>query len=224
MSEPVRSRPLSGATPSPSRPVPRPSSGATGELSKGERTRLDILHKALQMSTTVGLEGLSIGSVAKAVGMSKSGLFAHFDSKEDLQMQVLDTGVGHWIRKVAAPAMKEPRGEPRVRAIFDAWLQWERATFLPGGCPFIAAAVELDSRPGPLRDHLKKIQLDALDALATSARLAVGEDHFRADLDLQQFAHDFYSIILGYHHFTRLLDDERAGDRACQAFEELLAR
>lgn len=190
---------------------------------KGEETRAQILDGALALATTVGLEGLSIGSVAKEVGMSKSGLFAHFESKEDLQLQVLRTAVDRWIRQVMTPALTQPRGEPRVRAMFANWLDWAESGH-DGGCPFIAAAAELDDRPGPLRDYLVATQRDALAGLATAARIAVDEAHFRADLDLDQFAHDFYSIVLAYHHFHRLLDDPRAADRARESFEALLER
>ncbi|MEO1084500.1 MAG: helix-turn-helix domain-containing protein [Acidobacteriota bacterium] len=183
-----------------------------------------ILRRALAMMSSVGLHGLSIGEVAKAAGMSKSGIFAHFDSKEDLQLQVLQTAVDGFIGKVVMPALRETRGEPRVRALFENWLDWFEARSIPGGCPFIGAAAELDDRPGPLRDFLVSNQKDALSAMVTASRIAVGEGHFRDDLDVEQFAHDVYSILLAYHHFSRLLDDPRAADRARRAFEDLLAR
>ena len=99
------------------------------------------------MATQTGLEGLSMGSLAKEVKLSKSGLFSHFQSKEQLQLDVLETAVGRFIATVVAPALRERRGEPRVRALFDRWLDWEDASFLPGGCPFVALASELDDRP-----------------------------------------------------------------------------
>ncbi|MEO1370063.1 MAG: hypothetical protein AAFX50_23015, partial [Acidobacteriota bacterium] len=126
--------------------------------------------------------------------------------------------------EVVMPALRETRGEPRVRAIFDNWLDWFEARSLPGGCPFIGAAAELDDRPGPLRDFLVSNQKDALSAMVTATRIAVQEGHFRNELDVEQFAHDVYSILLAYHHFSRLLDDPRAADRARKAFEELLNR
>lgn len=183
-----------------------------------------ILRRALAMMSRVGLHGLSIGEVAKAAGLSKSGLFAHFDSKEDLQLQVLQTAVDRFIGKVVMPALRETRGEPRVRALFENWLHWFEARSLPGGCPFIGAAAELDDRPGPLRDFLVSNQKDALSAMVTASRIAVQEGHFRDALDVEQFAHDVYSILLAYHHFSRLLEDPHAADRARRAFEELLDR
>jgi AcrR family transcriptional regulator len=193
-------------------------------MNKGEQTRETILDTALAEASTFGLDGISIGGLAKKVELSKSGLFAHFDSKEDLQLQVLRTARERFVESVLAPALTEPRGEPRVRALFKNWLAWSRSSFLPGGCVFIATANELDDRPGPLRDYLVQSQRDWLDALATAARIAVEEGHFRADLDLRQFAYDFYSVILAYHHFGRLLRDPHTGERCRTAFEGLLER
>ena len=199
-----------------------PASSGAARTSKGEETRALILRRALAMSSKIGLHGLSIGEVAKAAGMSKSGIFAHFDSKEDLQLQVLETAVERFIGEVVMPALRQPRGEPRVRALFDNWLDWFEERSLPGGCPFFGAAAELDDRPGPLRDFLVSNQRDALSAMVTAARIAVQEGHFSGDVDVEQFSHDVYSTLLAYHHFSRLLDDPKAADRARTAFEALL--
>lgn len=188
---------------------------------KGEETRRNILRQSLSMASQLGLEGLSIGSVAKEVGMSKSGLFAHFESKEDLQLQVLETGVEYFIRDVVSPAMKEPRGEPRVRALFENWMVWSRA--LPGGCPFIAAAAEVDDRPGPVREYLASSQKDWLAGLANACRIAMEEGHFRPDLDPSQFAYRMNGMLLAHHHSARLLRDPEAEERARASFDELLA-
>ena len=193
-------------------------------MAKGATTRGLILDRAVALASTLGLEGLSIGCIAKEVGMSKSGLFAHFRSKEEMQTQVLQTAVDRFIDTVVAPALRQPRGEPRVRAIFDQWLAWAEASWLPGGCLFIASAIELDDRPGPLREFLVSAQRDWLDALANTARIAVEEGHFRADLDTAQFAYELYSIALSYHHFQRLMRDPKAHDRAASAFEDLLRK
>jgi len=191
-------------------------------VSKGEETREVIVDTALAMASRVGLEALSIGNLAHEVGMSKSGLYAHFDAKEGLQLEVLRRAVERFIETVITPALRQPRGEPRIRALFENWVTWEGADFLPGGCIFIATANELDDRPGVLRDHLVSAQRDWLGALATAARIAVNEGHFRPDLDAEQFAYDLYSIILAYHHFHRLLRDPGAEQRARRAFEELM--
>ncbi|HEX6201027.1 MAG TPA: TetR/AcrR family transcriptional regulator [Thermoanaerobaculia bacterium] len=192
-------------------------------MTKGEETRAAILERAFASASQVGLEGLTIGSLADEVGLSKSGLFAHFDSKEALQLQVLETAAERFVETVVAPALKEPRGEPRVRALFQHWMEWETAKFQPGGCIFIATAHELDDRPGPVRERLVALQRDWLEALATAAKIAIEEGHFRPGLDIRQFASDLYAVILAYHHFSRLLRDPAAEGRARSSFESLLA-
>jgi AcrR family transcriptional regulator len=191
-------------------------------MSKGGHTREVILDTALASASRVGLAALSIGELAREVGMSKSGLFAHFDSKENLQLEVLKVATAHYIDVVVAPALRQPRGERRVRALFENWFDWSCKSDLPGGCLFIAAASELDDQPGPLRDYLAASQRDWLGVLAQAARIAVEEGHFRQDLDSEQFAFDLYSIILAYHHFNRLLRLPNARERAWRAFEQLV--
>ncbi len=191
-------------------------------MNKGLETRNTILNKALALASASGLEGLSIGALAKEVGLSKSGLFGHFDSKQNLQLQVIEAAVELFIARVIAPSLREPRGVSRLRALFENWLMWERDPALPGGCLFISAANELDDRPGPVRDLLVAYQRDWIEVLAGAATIAVAEGELRADLDSEQFAYDFYSIALAYHHFSRLLRDRGALDRARRAFEHLL--
>lgn len=190
-------------------------------MSKGEATRERILDRAVLLAATVGLEGLSLGDLAKATSMSKSGLFAHFDSKEDLQLHVLETARGHFVESVVAPAIREPRGEPRVRALFENWLTWEE-TRTPGGCPFVAAAHELDDRPGLLRDALFGAQSEWVATIATAAGIAVDEGHFSAELDVEQFAYEMYALFLGFHFYHRLLRDPASANRARASFERLL--
>jgi AcrR family transcriptional regulator len=191
-------------------------------MGKGDETRERILRRALAMVSKEGLDGLSIGHLANEVGMSKSGLFAHFGSKEELQLGVLDTAVETFFSSVIAPALRAPRGIPRLEDFFDRWVTWERSPELPGGCPFIAMAHELDDHPGALRDRLVAYQRDWIDALATAARIAVDEEQFQSDLDTAQFAYDFYSIILSYHYFSRLMRDANAENQARTAFRRLL--
>jgi len=191
-------------------------------MSKGDDTRSAILGEAVAEASRVGLEGLSIGGLARQVGMSKSGLFAHFESKEALQLQVLEASVERFVETVVTPALKAPRGVPRIRALFERWLQWEEDPSMPGGCIFMQLANELDARPGPLRDRLVASQADWIGALSTAAGIAVEEGHFRADLDRRQFAYDLYSLMLAYHHFHRLLRDPEAEERARRSFAALL--
>jgi len=190
-------------------------------MSKGEETRLAILDRAVRLASEVGLTGISIGKLAEALGMSKSGLFAHFQSKETLQLQVLGRASHVFVQEVVRPALAAPRGEPRLSALFELWLAWTKTSTLPGGCLFVAAAAELDDRPGPVRDRLVSLQRDWLDLMANVARTAVGEGHFRADVDTEQFAHDLYAVMLGYHHAARLLRDPKADERARAGFERL---
>jgi len=190
--------------------------------SKGEQTREAILTKALGLATRIGFEGLTIGRLADDLGMSKSGLFAHFRSKEALQLEILRMAGARMVETVVKPALVVKRGEPRLRALFDGWLAWEQSPSLPGGCPFMAASFELDDRPGPVRDFVVQNLRDWLDTLAGAARIAVQEGHFRADLDCEQFAHECQGIGLAFVHASRLMRDPKARARAQTAFESLL--
>ena len=193
-------------------------------VGKGTQTRLAILDTALAEATTVGLAGISIGNLARKLEISKSGLFAHFGSKEELQLEILATARERFVRRVISPALLLDRGEPRVRGLFENWLDWAQSSSLPGGCPFMAAASELDDVPGAPRDFLVDSQRDWLETVATAARIAVEERHFHADLDTAQFAYDFDSLILAYHHFHRLLKDPLTEQHCRTAFEQLLKR
>ncbi|MCY1047549.1 helix-turn-helix domain containing protein [Corallococcus sp. bb12-1] len=191
-------------------------------MRKGELTHQTILETAVRLASRVGLHGLSIGGLAEELGLSKSGLFAHFKSKTELQVQVLEAATVVFTERVVRPALGRPRGEPRVRALFDGWLTWDRDALLEGGCIFVAAAAELDDAPGPARDTLVQGQRDWLDCLAQAARIAVAEGHFRPALDVEQFAHDQYSVMLGFHHAKRLMRDPQAEARARRAFDALV--
>ena len=169
-----------------------------------------------------GIEAISIGRLADMVGLSKSGLFAHFKSKETLQIQVIDRAAATFIGAVVIPAIKRPRGEPRVQALFDNWLAWANSPDVEGGCVFVGAAAELDDRPGRLRDHLVKVQRDWISTLSTAVKLAVQEGHFRADLDAQQFAFEMYATMMAFHLYVRLMRDPAAEQRARHAFRDLL--
>ena len=190
-------------------------------MSKGEDTRSSILSQALHQASEVGLEGLTVGTLASKAGMSKSGLYAHFGSKEDLQCQVLDAAAALFVDVVMTQTLKQPRGLPRVRKLYSVWLDWATRE-LSGGCLFIAAATEYDDREGPVRDRLIHHLRDVLGAIARAGRIAVEEGHFLADLDVEQFAYEFWAILLGYHHYVRLLRREDARQRADQAFERLI--
>lgn len=191
-------------------------------MPKGTSTRINIVEQSLSLASEVGLGALTIGDLALRTGMSKSGLFAHFGSKESLQLQILHEARRRFIALVAAPAFQEPRGLRRLQALFDNWLDWSRADFAPGGCLFIASASELDDRPGPLRDALVAMQREWLDAIATAARQAIEAGALAASTDPEQFAYSFYSIALAHHHFSRLLRDPGTETRSRRAWSDLL--
>ena len=191
-------------------------------VSKGASTRDAVLGHALALASELGLEGVTIGTLAERAKMSKSGLFAHFESKEALQIAVLDEAVSRFVETVVAPALRKTRGEPRLRALLENWLLWANADFMPGGCVFVASIAELDDRPGPVRDRLAASQRDWLDTLATAIRIAIEEGHFRADVDPAQLAQEFLALAYGTHLISRLLRDPETPTRLRLAIERLL--
>lgn len=191
-------------------------------MRKGASTKLAILDEAAEIASKVGLQGLTIGGLAEKTELSKSGLFAHFRSKEALQLEVLRHARNRFVDNVLRPALSMPRGEPRVRDLFERSLGWFGGAVLSGGCPFTAAAVELDDQPGVVRDFLVHDQWDLAETVAQVFRTGISEGHFRADADPDQFAQDMEGILLSYTHRSRLLNDPKAEDRARHAFEELL--
>jgi AcrR family transcriptional regulator len=192
-------------------------------MTKGAETRQAILERATDLASRVGLGGITIGMLAEDLRLSKSGLFAHFRSKEALQIQVLDHAAERFVELVVRPALRQPRGEPRMRFIFEAWMAWDKAAPLSGGCVFVAAAAELDDCPGPARDRLVTLQRQWLEVIATSFRKGAQDGHFRRDADPDQFAQDLYGIMLAFHHASRLMGDPHAERRARRAFETLIA-
>jgi len=192
-------------------------------VTKGDDTRREILGHALALASEVGLEALSIGLLAERVGMSKSGLFAHFSSKEGLQVALLEEATQRFVAQVIAPALRAARGRPRVEALFERWLRWgTQRDQLPGGCIFYAAGSELDDRPGAARDRLVAAQRDLQETLAQAVRIAKSEGHFRRDLDESQFVFEVFGIMHTCTFHQRLLRDPKAGTRAERAFARLL--
>lgn len=189
---------------------------------KGQTTRHAILARATALASREGLDGVTIGRLAEEMGLSKSGLFAHFRSKEALQVQILAFAAERFVDEVVRPALAAPRGEPRVRAIFERWLGWARSHFEGGGCLFVAAATELDDQPGAARDQLVRAQRDWMETIATCFRTGITEGHFARGSDPEQFAYDVYGVMLAFHHAARLLGDPAAEARARVAFEGLL--
>jgi AcrR family transcriptional regulator len=202
-------------------------------MSKGLRTRRDIVDRALLMALDVGLEGVTLGTLATDLQLSKSGLFAHFRSKETLQLAVVAEASERFASVVVIPALSEPRGEPRVTALFERFLLWVDGVPIPDGgapafgggrCIFMALAEEYDDRPGEIRDALVRAQRAWRATIERAARVAIDAGHFRADVDPGQFAYEFMGVIMSYKHSSKLLDDPGAGAHARRAFEGLLAR
>ncbi len=191
-------------------------------MGRGQATREAILDHAIALARRVGLEGLTIGRLAADLDLSKSGLFAHFRSKEALQVQVLEAAAERFVETVIRPALATRRGQARVRALFERWLDWEGRQQTPGGCLFVQASVELDDRDGPARDRLVALQRRWLEIIATTVRDAKSEGDFNASVDPDQFAYELNGIMLAYHHSARLLRDPEGEQRARTSFENLI--
>ena len=191
-------------------------------LVKGRQTRAVILDAALGLASQIGLEGLSIGVLAEVTGMSKSGVFAHFGSREELQISVIREYHTRFEDEVFKPGLKSPRGLPRLRALFDRWLK-RVSVEIDSGCIYISGAVEFDDRPGPVRDALVTMVRTWQGALGRAIRAAVAEGHLRADTDAEQLLFEVHGLILALHHDARFLRHAGAEGRARAAFERVVS-
>ena len=188
----------------------------------GELTKSMILGHAMTLASRIGLHALTLGRLAEELEMSKSGIFAHFKAKETLELEVLEEASRRFISCVITPSRTVTTGLPRVRALFESWLEWDDLTALPGGCPFVQWSIEFDEQSGDVRERLLEMQQAWHEQLALVARHAKKEGHFRSDLDPEQFAFELYGIALSYHHSKRLLRDSKAKHHARAAFETLI--
>jgi AcrR family transcriptional regulator len=195
----------------------------TVELSKASLTRAAIVDSGIAMAQEGGLESLTIGTVAEKAGLSKSGVFSRIGSREELQIAVLQEYARRMTEKALIPALRAPRGLPRLQAIFSGWLDWVRDERVGSSCLFISGSVEYDDRPGPVRDAVFAGLAEWRRQLARTVRQAMDEGHLRPDSDPEQIAFEIASIILGAHNDVRLFRDGRAFARARAAFERLLA-
>jgi len=201
------------------------ASSARAGLSKGEQTRQAIVSHAVSIVSQVGYEGLSIGSLAEKTKLSKSGLFAHFKSKEALQLGVMQEVINRYIQRVVQPALAAPRGEARLRVLFEKKLQWISGEQESRGCLLQKASLEYDNRPGhAVRERLVQALQDWREVLVRSATAAIGAGDFRAELDAEQFAYEFDGITMMFQQAQGLLRDRAAEQRAHAAFESLLER
>jgi len=187
--------------------------------SKRATTREMILDHAYALARRDGLEGLSIGTLATDVGMSKSGVFAHFGSREDLQLAVLSTGAQRFMDYILVPALKQPRGLPRLRAIVANWFEWGRMH--QSGCVLLSAVSEYDGRDGVMHDGVVAQQAGWRGELEKAVRQAVAEGHLHANTDAAQLGFEIYALMLGLHHDAGLFGFEEASRRTAAAFERL---
>lgn len=194
-----------------------------GRVVRGERTRRQILDLAVHLASAEGLEGLSIGGLANKLAISKSGLFASFGSKEDLQLATIEHARQIFIDTVVRKAMMAPRGLPRLWALCDSWLEYARRKVFRGGCFFAAASAEFDSHPGPIRDRLAALMKEWLKTVEVAVRKAQDAGHLRADADPVQLAFEIHSLFLGANWAFQLHGDSGAFDRARAAIRERLA-
>ncbi len=205
-----------------SKPETRAPRRAVRSLQKGQQTRAAILEAALGLASHMGLEGLSIGALADVTKMSKSGVFAHFGSREELQIAVVREYHAKFEEEVFFTAIREPRGLPRLRALYERWVR-RVSVEIDSGCIYISGAVEFDDRPGPVRDALVSMVKAWHAALHKAILLAMEEGHLAADTDAEQILFELHGLILSLHHDARFMRSPGALERAGKGFERVIA-
>jgi AcrR family transcriptional regulator len=203
-------------------PMVRPVRDVSKTLQKGQHTRAVILDAALALASKKGLEGLSIGSLAELTHMSKSGVFAHFGSREELQISVIREYHSRFEQEVFRPAMAQPRGLPRLTALFELWLK-RVSVEVSLGCIYISGAVEFDDRPGPVREALLGMVGTWQAALKRAVALSIDEGHLRADADPTQMLFEMHGLVLAVHHDARFLRLAGAPELARLGFGRMLS-
>ncbi|MEO6407844.1 MAG: helix-turn-helix domain-containing protein [Burkholderiaceae bacterium] len=206
----------------PQTPGPLLRESSVKPLQKGQQTRGAILAAAVRLASQVGLEGLSIGALAELAQMSKSGVFAHFGSREELQISVIREYHARFEEEVFVAAMRFDRGLPRLRALFDGWVR-RVSVEIDSGCIYISGAVEFDDRPGPVRDALLVMVGDWQTALTRAIDMATAHGHLRADTDAAQLLFEIHGLILALHHDARFLRNPGSVERARFGFERLIS-
>ena len=203
--------------------TPRARGGAGRALQKGLHTKAVIVEAALGLATHIGLEGLSIGALADITGMSKSGVFAHFGSREELQISVIREYHARFEHEVFYPAMSARRGVDRLRAMFDHWMQ-RTSVEIDSGCIYISGAVEFDDRTGPVRDALASSVLTWHAAMRRAIEQCKALGELRPDTNEEQMLFEIHGLILALHYEARFLQTPGSMDRAVQGFHNILAR
>jgi AcrR family transcriptional regulator len=190
------------------------SASARTQTPQGDRTRRAILARAVDLASAEGLEGLTIGRLASELSLSKSGLIGHFGSKEELQLATIDAAREIFFQRAVAPALAEPEGLPRLRALCDHWLSYAHAETFRGGCFFSAASSEFDGRPGPVRDRIATVLREWLDGLEAAIADAQRLHHLRADVDAKQLAFELHALEMAANWAFQLFGDREAPERA----------
>jgi AcrR family transcriptional regulator len=193
-------------------------------MGKGARTRATILTAAVETACLAGFEGLNLKPLADRVGMTKSGLYAHFGSKEALQVATLEHAAELFQARVVAPAKTEPAGLPRLEGVFARWLDWPRNAGLPGNCLFFAGVVEFDDREGPVRERLVRLFRDFRQVVEQLVASAVRHGHLSAGTDPTQFAHELLALRYAHHWAHGFMRDPAALARTRIAFARLVDR
>ena len=197
--------------------------GRTRLMQKGQQTKSAIVDAALGLATQIGIEGLSIGAVAEVMQMSKSGVFAHFGSREELQISVIREYHHRFESEVFYPAMQEARGLPRLQALFANWMKRTSAE-IDSGCLYISGAAEFDDRPGPVRDALASSVKTWLSAVHRAVVQARDEHHLNKNMDASQMVFEIHGLILALHYEARFLKSAKSFNRAKHGFEQILLR
>ncbi len=190
-------------------------------MRKGELTRAAILDVALDLASRQGLEGLTIGLLADKMNMSKSGVFAHFGSREDLQIDVVKLYHYRFEQEVFVPSVKEPRGLARLKSMYARWIK-KVSVEIASGCIYISGAVEYDDRPGPIREQLVAMVRAWQDALLRCVQQSIDCGDLKADTDAVQVVFEMYGMILALHHDARFLRKPGSVERARAGFERLI--
>ena len=199
-----------------------PTTSTDGRIRRGDQTRRTVLRRAVDLASVEGLDGVTIGRLAQELSISKSGLFAHFGSKEELQLATIRAARAIFAQAVVVPAQAQPPGLARLRALLDAWLDYSRGRQFPGGCFFSRATHEYAARPGPVRDALAEVDREWLELVATTVQEARELGEVRDDVDARQLAFELDAYLDSANLRSLLAGGQEVYDLARAAFEERL--
>ena len=185
--------------------------------------KITILDKALTMVRQIGFESVSIATLANEVGMSKSGLFAHFNSKEKMHLMILDHAAATFSNEVFRQALKAERGIPRLQLIMKNWVKWFKKDD-GGTCPFLAASIEYNSKPGPVKDKIMNHTSHLIKSLEKTIQLCIDEKHFRTELDAANISYEFYSLIIGHLIYLRTIENKSAAKYFTNSTNQLIEK